>query len=282
VSLTIFSVAVLFTSVGAGAVGSILGLGGGILLVPILTIFYGVDLHYAMGASIISVVAASFDEAASYLRTGLSNLRIGLFLVLATISGALVGALLAGVVPVRALELILGLALSYSAFTTVRQLHDELPERLSEDRFALRFDLEGRYHDLRLGREVAYRAQRVAPGFVAMFGAGVLSGMLGIGSGAFKVLAMDYLMRLPMKVSTATSNFMIGLTAAATAGIYWSRGDINVLIAAPVAIGVLAGAYLGTMLMARMRNTTVRKLFLPIVVYLALSMILRGLGIHLR
>ncbi|HKC09947.1 MAG TPA: sulfite exporter TauE/SafE family protein [Methylomirabilota bacterium] len=281
-SLTIFSVAVLFTSVGAGAVGSILGLGGGILLVPILTIFYGVDLHYAMGASIISVIATSSGAAASYLRTGLSNLRIGLFLVLATISGALVGALLAGVVPVRALELILGLALSYSAFTTVRQLHDELPERLSEDRFALRFDLEGRYHDLRLGREVAYRAQRVAPGFVAMFGAGVLSGMLGIGSGAFKVLAMDYLMRLPMKVSTATSNFMIGLTAAATAGIYWSRGDINVLIAAPVAIGVLAGAYLGTMLMARMRNTTVRKLFLPIVVYLALSMILRGLGIHLR
>ena len=281
-SLTIFSVAVLFTSVGAGAVGSILGLGGGILLVPILTIFYGVDLHYAMGASIISVIATSSGAAASYLRTGLSNLRIGLFLVLATISGALVGALLAGVVPVRALELILGLALSYSAFTTVRQLHDELPERLSEDRFALRFDLEGRYHDLRLGREVAYRAQRVAPGFVAMFGAGVLSGMLGIGSGAFKVLAMDYLMRLPMKVSTATSNFMIGLTAAATAGIYWSRGDINVLIAGPVAIGVLAGAYLGTMLMARMRNTTVRKLFLPIVVYLALSMILRGLGIHLR
>ena len=280
-SLTVFSVAVLFTSVGAGAVGSVLGLGGGILLIPILTIFYGVDIHYAMGASIVSVIATSSGAAASYLRTGLSNLRVGLFLGMATISGALVGALLAGVVPVRALELILGLALSYSAFTTVRQLHDELPERLSEDRLALRFDLEGRYHDLRLGREVAYRAQRVAPGFVAMFGAGVLSGMLGIGSGAFKVLAMDYLMRLPMKVSTATSNFMIGLTASASAGIYWSRGDINVLIAAPVAIGVLAGAYLGTMLMARMRTPTVRKLFLPVVVYLALSMILRGLGIHL-
>ncbi len=280
-SLTVFSLAVLFTSVGAGAVGSILGLGGGILLIPILTIFYGVDLHYAMGASIISVIATSSGAAASYLRTGLSNLRVGLFLVMATISGALVGALLAGVVPVRALELILGLALSYSAFTTIRQLHDELPEHLSEDRLALRFGLEGRYHDLRLEHEVAYRAQRVAPGFVAMFGAGLLSGMLGIGSGAFKVLAMDYLMRLPMKVSTATSNFMIGLTASASAGIYWSRGDINVLIVAPVAMGVLAGAYLGTMLMARMRNTTVRKLFLPIVVYLALSMILRGLGIHL-
>jgi uncharacterized membrane protein YfcA len=280
-SLTVFSIAVLFTSVGAGAVGSILGLGGGILLIPILTIFYGVDIHYAMGASIISVIATSSGAAASYLRTGLSNLRVGLFLVMATISGALAGALLAGVVPVRALELILGLALSYSAFTIIRQLHDELPKHLSEDHLALRFALEGRYHDLRLQREVAYRAQRVAPGFVAMFGAGLLSGMLGIGSGAFKVLAMDYLMRLPMKVSTATSNFMIGLTASASAGIYWSRGDINVLIVAPVAMGVLAGAYLGTMLMARMRNTTVRKLFLPIVVYLALSMILRGLGIHL-
>lgn len=281
-SLTIFSAAVLLTSLGAGMVGAILGLGGGILLIPILTIFYGVDIHYAMGASIISVIATSSGAAASYLRTGLSNLRIGLFLVMATISGALVGALLGGVVPVRALELILGLALSYSAFTTIRQLRDELPEGLPHDRLALRFDLEGRYHDLRLEREVAYRAQRVARGFVAMFGAGLLSGMLGIGSGAFKVLAMDYLMRLPMKVSTATSNFMIGLTAAASAGIYFSRGDINVLVVAPVAMGVLGGAYLGTLLMARMRNVTVRKLFLPIVVYLALSMILRGLGIHLR
>ena len=280
-SLTIFSAAVLLTSLGAGMVGAILGLGGGILLIPILTIFYGVDIHYAMGASIISVIATSSGAAASYLRTGLSNLRVGLFLVMATVSGALAGALLAGVVPVPALELILGLALSYSAFTTVRQLRDELPEGHPDDPLALRFDLDGRYYDLRLRREVTYRARRVAGGFVAMFGAGLLSGMLGIGSGAFKVLAMDYLMRLPMKVSTATSNFMIGLTAAASAGIYFSRGDIHTLIVAPVAIGVLGGAYLGTTLMARMRNTTVRKLFLPIVVYLALSMILRGLGIHL-
>jgi uncharacterized protein len=280
-SLTVFSLAVLFTSIGAGAVGAILGLGGGILLIPILTVFYGVDLHYAMGASIISVIATSSGAAASYLRTGLSNLRIGLFLVMATISGALVGALLAGVVPTRTLELILGLALSYSAYTTVKQLHDELPESPPDDPLALRFDLEGTYHDLRLEREVVYRAQRVVQGFCAMFGAGLLSGMLGIGSGAFKVLAMDYLMRLPMKVSTATSNFMIGLTAAASASIYWSRGDIHTLIAAPVAIGVLAGAYLGTTVMARLRNTTVRKLFLPVVVYLALSMIVRGLGLHL-
>ncbi len=279
--LTTFFFSVLVTSVGAGTVGAILGLGGGILLVPILTIFYGVDLHYAMGASIISVIATSSGAAAAYLRTGLSNVRIGLFLVMATISGALTGAVLAGIVPVRWLELILGLALAYSAFATVKQINVELPGEGPEDRLARRFSLEGVYYDRLLDQQVKYRATHVGPGFAAMYGAGVLSGLLGIGSGAFKVLAMDYFMQLPMKVSTATSNFMIGLTAAASAGIYFTRGDIHPLIVAPVAIGVLLGAYLGTAVMARMRNATVRKVFLPVVVYLALSMILRGLGIHL-
>jgi len=154
VSLTAFSLAVLATSIGAGAAGAILGLGGGILLIPILTIFFGVDLHYAMGASIISVIATSSGAAASYLRTGLSNLRLGLFLAMATIAGALTGAVLAGVVPARWLELTLGLALSYSAFTTIRQLEDELPQGASEDRLAVRFSLEGTYHDMALRREV--------------------------------------------------------------------------------------------------------------------------------
>jgi uncharacterized membrane protein YfcA len=208
-----------------------------------------------------------------------SNIRIGLFLVMATTCGALVGAGLTGVVSTRALQLILGLALAYSAYTTVRSLNVELPPELPVDPLALRFDLQGSYYDVRLGQEVKYRAVRVRAGFVAMFGAGVLSGLLGIGSGAFKVLAMDYLMRLPMKVSTATSNFMIGITAAASAGIYFSRGDIHPLIATPVAVGVLVGASLGTMLMARLRNATLRKLFLPVIVYLAGAMILRGLGV---
>jgi uncharacterized protein len=276
-----FLAAIFFTSVGAGVVGAILGLGGGILLVPVLTIFYGVNLQYAMGASIVSVIATSSGAAAAYLKTGLSNIRIGLFLVVATTTGALTGAKLSGVVPHRWLELILGLALGYSAFATIRQLGVELPESIGEDHIALRFNLEGIYFDVRASREIKYRASRVPAGFAAMVGAGVLSGLLGIGSGAFKVLAMDYLMRLPMKVSTATSNFMIGITAAASAGIYFSRGDIHPLIATPVAVGVLGGAYLGTAVMARMRNTTVRKVFLPVIVYLALSMILRGFGIHL-
>ena len=276
-----FVVALFGTSVVAGAVGAILGLGGGILLIPILTLFYGVDLHYAMGASIVSVIATSSGAAAAYLRTSLSNIRIGLFLTLATVAGALVGAGLAGVVPVRALQLLLGLALGYSALTTLRQLHVEIPERLEADRLALRLGLEGAYYDVPLDREVKYRATRVRQGFAAMFGAGLLSGLLGIGSGAFKVLAMDYFMRLPMKVSTATSNFMIGVTSAATAGVYFARGDIHPVLATPVAIGVMVGAVVGTRLMARLRNTTVRKAFLPVLAYLAISMILRGLGLGL-
>jgi uncharacterized protein len=276
-----FVAALFATSLVAGFAGAVLGLGGGILLIPVLTLFYGVDLRYAMGASIVSVIATSSGAAAAYLRSSLSNVRIGLFLALATVSGALVGAGLAGIVPVRALQLLLGGALGYSAFATLRQLRVELPESTEADPLALRFGLEGTYYDAPLDREVKYRATRVRRGFAAMFGAGVLSGLLGIGSGAFKVLAMDYFMRLPMKVSTATSNFMIGVTSAATAGVYFARGDIHPLLATPVAVGVLAGAVLGTRLMARLRNTTVRKAFLPVLAYLAGAMILRGLGIVL-
>jgi uncharacterized protein len=192
-----------------------------------------------------------------------------------------VGAALAGVVPTRALQLLLGLALAYSTFTTLRQLHVELPEVADADPLALRFGLEGTYYDVVLDRDVKYRPTRVRLGFGAMFGAGLLSGLLGIGSGAFKVLAMDHFMRLPMKVSTATSNFMIGITSAASAGVYFARGDIHPMLAAPVAVGVLIGAALGTRLMARLRNTTVRKAFLPVLGWLAVSMILRGLGIGL-
>ena len=187
--LTTFFVAVLLTSVGAGTVGAVLGLGGGILLVPILTMFFGVDLHYAMGASIISVIANSSGAAAAYLRTGLSNVRIGFFLVMATISGALTGALLMNVVPVRWLELILGLALSYSVVATIQQINVELPREVPDDWLAMRFGLEGVYYDRRLGAEVKYRATHVGRGFAAMYGAGVLSGLLGIGSGAFTPVA---------------------------------------------------------------------------------------------
>jgi uncharacterized protein len=276
-----FLAALFLTSLGAGVVGAILGLGGGILLVPILTMVFGINLHDAMGASIVSVIATSSGAAATYVRSGLSNVRIGLFLAMATVTGALAGASLTGLVPVRALELLLGLALGYSVFVTFRQLRVELPEGLPYDPLAVRFRLEGVYYDRLLDREVKYRATRVRTGLGVMFGAGLLSGLLGIGSGAFKVLALDYFMRLPMKVSTATSNFMIGITAAAGASVYLGRGDIEPVIATPVALGVIIGAYFGTGLMGRLRNTTVRRLFLPVIVYLALSMIVRGLGLRL-
>ncbi len=276
-----FVLALFATSVAAGGAGAVLGLGGGILLIPILTLFFGVDLRYAMGASIVSVIATSSGAAAAYLRSSLSNVRIGLFLSVATVSGALAGAALAGIAPTNVLQLLLGLALAYSTLTTLRQLRVELPEPAAADPLALRFALEGTYYDAALDRDVKYRAHRVAHGFIAMLGAGLLSGLLGIGSGAFKVLAMDHFMRLPMKVSTATSNFMIGITSAASAAIYFARGDIHPVLAAPVAVGVLVGAAAGTRLMSRLRNTTIRKAFLPVLAWLAVSMILRGLGIGL-
>ena len=276
-----FLLALFVTSVGAGVVGAVLGLGGGILLVPILTVVFGVNLHYAMGASIIAVIATSSGAAASYLRSGLTNLRLGLFLAMATVAGAVVGAALSGVAPARALELTLGVALAYSVVVTLRQLKVDVPALAASDALALRFALEGSYYDARLEREVTYRVARVRSGLAVMFAAGLLSGLLGIGSGAFKVLALDYFMRLPMKVSTATSNFMIGITASAGAAVYFGRGDIHPVIVTPVALGILLGAYLGTRLMGRLRNTTVRALFLPVIVYLALSMIVRGLGLRL-
>jgi hypothetical protein len=275
----LFLAALGLSATAAGVLGAILGLGGGILLVPILTTFFGISLPYAMGASIISVIATSCGAAAGHLRSGLANVRLGLFLALATVSGALVGASLVGVLPESLLEVLFGLALVYSAFMMMRQLHLEVLAVGAPDWLADRFALSGSYYDQVMERDVEYRASRVGGGTTAMFAAGLMSGLLGIGSGAFKVLAMDYFMRLPMKVSTATSNFMIGITAAASAGVYFGRGDIHPVIATPVAIGVLLGSYAGTRLIGRLRNATVRKLFLPVVLYLAVSMLIRGSGI---
>ena len=277
----LFIACMLVTATAAGVAGALLGLGGGILLVPILTMFFGVNLRDAMGASLISVVVTSSGAAAAYLESGLSNIRIGLFLAMATVSGAIAGATLVGVVPERILELILGGALAYSAAVSLTRMKLDLLADGPPDTLATRFHLEGAYYDSVLGRTVHYRATRVWQGVAAMFGAGLLSGLLGIGSGAFKVLAMDYFMRLPMKVSTATSNFMIGITASASAGIFFGRGDIRPTIACPVAVGVLVGAYAGTRILSRLSNVTVRRLFLPVVAYLAVAMVLRGLGVSL-
>jgi uncharacterized membrane protein YfcA len=268
-------------SVAAGLIGALAGVGGGILVIPALTAIFGVDIHLAVGASIVSVIATSSGAAAAYVRDRMTDMRVGMFLELATTSGAVAGALLSAVVAPAFLYLLLGVVLLASAAMQVARLGEETPPQRPPSRLAAALKLNSSYPDRRLGREVAYTASRVPLGFGLMWVAGVVSGLLGIGSGALKVLAMDAAMRLPMKVSSATSNFMIGVTAAASAGIYLGRGDVDPQIAAPVAIGVLAGALVGARLLNRISNRSIRLVFVPVLVAVAIETMGRGLGFGL-
>ncbi len=274
-------IGIFAVSLVAGLIGALAGVGGGILVVPALTILFGVDIRLAVGASIVSVIATSSGAAAAYVRDRMTDMRVGMFLELATTGGAVAGALLAAVVAPAALYVLLGLVLLFSAAQQVLRLGEELPPATAVSPLAARLRLAGSYPDARLGTEVSYVAQRIPLGFVLMAGAGVVSGLLGIGSGALKVLAMDGAMRLPMKVSSATSNFMIGVTAAASAGIYLGRGDVDPTIAAPVALGVLAGATIGARLLPRLSNRSVRLMFLPVLLVVGLETLLRGFGVGL-
>ena len=272
--LLIFGGAIL-----AGIIGSLVGLGGGILLVPMLTLAFGLPIHYAIGTSIVAVIATSSGSAAAYVRDRLTNMRVGLFLEVATTIGAVSGAFLTGFLVPQLLFVIFGIVLLISVIPLVFKIGEELPKGVRNDRLANWLHLSGSYPDRHLGREVPYQVTHTPQGLGMMYIAGVLSGLLGIGSGVFKVLAMDTIMRLPLKVSTTTSNFMIGVTAAASAGIYFSRGDIPPLIAAPVALGVLAGAFAGSHLLARLSNKTLRLIFLPMMAIIAVQMVLRGFGL---
>jgi uncharacterized membrane protein YfcA len=268
-------------SIAAGLIGALAGVGGGILVIPVLTIGFGVDIRLAVGASIVSVIATSSGAAAAYVRDRMTDMRVGMFLELATTTGAVCGALLAAVVAPAFLYVLLGVVLLSSAGMQVARLGEETPPTSPPSALAVRLRLESSYPDRRLGREVPYSARRIPLGFALMWIAGVVSGLLGIGSGVLKVLAMDGAMRLPMKVSSATSNFMIGVTAAASAGIYLSRGDVDPRIAAPVALGVLAGALVGARLLQHISNRAVRLVFLPVLVVVGLETIGRGLGFGL-
>ncbi len=268
-------------SIVAGLIGALAGVGGGILIVPALTLLFGIDIRLAIGASIVSVIATSSGAAAAYVRDRITDMRIGMFLELATTSGAVCGALLAAVVAPGVLYVLLGIVLLFSAIQQALRLGEELPPATASSPLATRLRLAGTYPDPRLGQDVPYVAMRIPLGFVLMAGAGLVSGLLGIGSGALKVLAMDGAMRLPMKVSSATSNFMIGVTAAASAGIYLGRGDVDVTIAGPVALGVLAGAMVGARILPRLSNRNVRLVFLPVLVVIGLQTLARGLGISL-
>jgi uncharacterized membrane protein YfcA len=268
-------------SVAAGLIGALAGVGGGILVIPALTFGFGVDIHLAAGASIVSVIATSSGAASAYVRDRMTDMRVGMFLELATTTGAVCGALLAVVVAPAFLYVLLGLVLLGSAAMQVSRIGEESPPTDPPSPLAARLRLESSYPDRRLGREIPYSARRIPLGFVLMWIAGLVSGLLGIGSGVLKVLAMDGAMRLPMKVSSATSNFMIGVTAAASAGIYLGRGDMDSQIAAPVALGVLAGALVGARLLHRISDRTVRLVFLPVLVAVGLETVGRGLGLGL-
>lgn len=266
-------------SLGAGLVGALAGVGGGLFVVPALTLAFGVDIHLAIGASIVSVIATSSGSAAAYVRDRITDLHIGMFLELATTTGAIGGALLASVVAPDFLFILLGLVLLASGGLQLVRLADQPAAAVAASPLAVRLRLFGSYPDRNEGRTVAYAAQRIPLGFVLMGLAGLMSGLLGIGSGALKVLAMDAAMGLPIKVSSATSNFMIGVTAAASAGIYLSRGDVDPRIAAPVALGVLGGAVVGARILPHLSNRAVRRIFVPVLVLIGLQTLARGLGL---
>lgn len=259
----------------AGFLGALTGLGGGVVLVPLLTIFFHVDLHYAIGASLVSVIATSSGSAAAYVKEGFSNIRIGMFLEMATTFGALLGAYLTARVPASVIAIIFGVMLMYSAFVS-RRTRPRADAEQAPDPLATRLKMNGSFPDTSGIRH--YNVYRVPAGFGVMFGAGTLSGLLGIGSGALKVVAMDQAMKIPFKVSTTTSNFMIGVTAAASAGVYLSRGYIDPALAMPVMLGVLIGSLMGTRVLVKTQTKRLRLVFSLVIVLLGIEMLLKGLA----
>ena len=268
-----FTTVVWGLSALAGFLGSLTGLGGGVVVVPTLTLVLGVDIKYAIGASLVSVIATSSGAAAAYVREGFSNIRIGMFLEIATTVGAIAGAYLAGRFSTHALAVVFGLVLLHAAYTSLAK-SEESAHPVESDVLATRLRLEGTYPVD--GKREHYGVRNVGAGFSLMFGAGALSGLLGIGSGAVKVIAMDRAMRIPFKVSTTTSNFMIGVTAAASAGVYLSRGFVDPRVAMPVMLGVLAGALIGTKVLVQARVRTLRIVFGVVILALAIEMIVNG------
>jgi uncharacterized protein len=270
-----FTLTIGIVSFAAGLLGALTGLGGGVVVVPVLALAFGVDLHYAIGASLVSVIATSSGAAAAYVREGFSNIRVGMFLEIATSMGAIVGAFLATWVAANSIAIVFGVVLLYSAYQSLRPPKHDPSDTGAPDRLALRLKLDSSYPAPDGPRP--YRVHGIRMGFVLMLGAGALSGLLGIGSGALKVLAMDRAMLLPFKVSTTTSNFMIGVTAAASAGIYLSRGYIDPGLSMPVMLGVLSGSLLGARLLMQTQTRVLRVVFSAVILVMAGEMIYNGL-----
>ncbi|MDA8197688.1 MAG: sulfite exporter TauE/SafE family protein [Actinomycetota bacterium] len=271
-----FVVSLGLISVAAGMLGSLVGLGGGVVIVPVLTLLFHVDIRLAIGASLVSVIATSSGAAAAYVREKMTNLRAGMFLEVATTTGAITGAYLTTLLPTRFLFLLFGLVLAYSAVATFQRRRSAAPLTVSTDRLANALELHGEYFDEAEQRTISYKVTGTKLGLFMMYIAGLVSALLGIGSGALKVPAMDLAMHLPMKVSTATSNFMIGVTAAASAGIYFARGQIDPIISAPVAIGILVGATIGSKVLGKLKSHVIRIIFVVVLVVISLEMLQKG------
>ncbi|MEO6894379.1 MAG: sulfite exporter TauE/SafE family protein [Ginsengibacter sp.] len=273
-TVLLFSFIVLVGSFLAGLVGSLTGLGGGVIIIPMLTLVFGVDIHYAIGASLISVIATSSGAAAAYVKEGISNIRIGMFLEIATTLGAVGGAVIAVYAPTDIIAIIFGFVLIFSAVLSLKK-KNEILVKTEGGKLSQILKLNSSYPTPQ--GEIKYAAHNVPGGFIMMAIAGLISGLLGIGSGALKVIAMDHFMKLPFKVSTTTSNFMIGVTAAASAGIYMQRGYINPGLSMPVVLGVIAGAFLGSKVLVKSETKWLRILFAIIITFLALQMIYNGI-----
>ncbi len=273
-SVILFTLIILIGAYVAGLLGSLTGLGGGVVIIPLLTLLLGVDIHYAIGASLVSVIATSSGSAAAYVKEGITNIRLGMFLEIATTLGALAGAMLAIYIPTHYIAILFGVILIFSAIMSLRKKAEKIV--LEPSYLAEKLKLKGSYPDGD-GHMVQYGVTHVGGGFFMMLFAGVISGLLGIGSGALKVIAMDTIMKIPFKVSTTTSNFMIGVTAAASAVVYLQRGYIEPGISMPVVIGVLLGALTGSKILVHTKSSGwLRWVFAIVVTFLAGQMIYNG------
>ncbi|WP_419494535.1 sulfite exporter TauE/SafE family protein [Chryseobacterium bernardetii] len=273
-TVLLFTVLVLLGSICAGIIGSLSGLGGGIVVIPMLTILLGVDIHYAIGAALVSVIATSSGSAAAYVKEGIVNMRLGMFLEVATTSGAVIGALISSAAPSSYIAILFGMALIFSAGNSLRKKEESVVRESSKIAIALKLPSD---YPIKKNEKVNYGTKNVIGGFGMMGFAGMLSGMLGIGSGAFKVIAMDTIMKIPFKVSTTTSNFMMGVTALASCVIYIQKGYIIPDICLPVMIGVLLGAIIGSKILMSTDTKKLRKVFAFIIFFLAFNMIYNGI-----
>ncbi len=268
---------VLFlVSIVAGFVGAMSGMGGGIILIPVLTLF-GMDIKYAIAVSIVSVIATSSGSASAYVRDRITNLKVGMFLEMFTIVGALAGAAITLVSGRRILFILFGIVLLSSWVLLFRQRNEGWRQAVHQDVFSRWLELEGSYYDRSVRQTIVYQGARAYLGGPLMFGAGLIAGLLGIGAGALKVLIHDLVMGLPPKVSTTTSNLIIGVTALAGTSVYLAAGMIDPGLAAPVILGVVSGAFMGTRLLVRLTNQSVRRIFLGVLLVLGVEMIFRGI-----